>query len=164
MLWVLVRGDSIECPQHICLWRTYKNYPSVIIKHPPYLFFWRNSLARAFTVCYSFSKGPVQAALSDNSEQSNLGLHCFPKSECLKNWDHYCIHVLTHICQVDPSILINWKSPFRILGVSDVLLHFYSISNRNPCKQTVKTLMRRRVLRRLIWVCTVCLWRSAYIG
>ena len=31
---------------------------------------------------------------------------------------------LTHICLVDPSILINWMSPFPILGVSGVLFHF----------------------------------------
>ena len=58
---------------------------------------------------------------------------------------------------MDPSILINWTSPFPVLGVSGVLFHFYSISNRYSCQQTVKTLIRRRVLRRLIWVCTVCL-------
>ena len=34
MLW----GDSNEYPQHMFLWRTDKNYPSVIIKDPPYLF------------------------------------------------------------------------------------------------------------------------------
>ena len=45
--------------------------------------------------------------------------------------------ILTHICPVDPLILINWTSPFPILGVSGVLFHFYSISNRNTCKQTV---------------------------
>ena len=28
--------------------------------------------------------------------------------------------------------------------------------NRNVCKQTVENLIRRRVLRRLIWFCTVC--------
>ena len=64
---------------------------------------------------------------------------------------------LTHICLVELSILMNWTSSFPILGVSGVLFHFYSVSNRYSCKQTVKTLIRRRVLRRLIWVCTVCL-------
>ena len=64
----------------------------------------------------------------------------------------------THICRVDPSIHINWTSPFPILRLSGVLFHFYSISNRYSCKQTVKTLIRHRVLRRLIWVCTVCLY------
>ena len=48
---------------------------------------------------------------------------------------------LAHICLMDFSILINWTSPFRILGVSGVLFHFYSILNRNSCKQTVKTLI-----------------------
>ena len=56
-----------------------------------------------------------------------------------------------------PSILINWTSPFPILGVYGVFFHFYSISNRYSCWQTVKTLIRRRILRRLIWVCTVWL-------
>ena len=72
---------------------------------------------------------------------------------------------LTHICPVNSSILINWTRPSPILGASGILFHFYSISNRNYCWQTVrnycwqtvKTLIRRRVLRRLIWVCTVCL-------
>ena len=31
---------------------------------------------------------------------------------------------LTHNCLVDPSILINWTSPFPILGVSGVIFHF----------------------------------------
>ena len=54
---------------------------------------------------------------------------------------------LTHICLVDRSILINWMSQFLILGVSGVLIHFYSISNRYSCWQTVKTLIRHRILR-----------------
>ena len=33
-----------------------------------------------------------------------------------------------------------------MLGLSGVLFHFYSILNRNSCKQTMKTLIRRRVL------------------
>ena len=32
------RGDSNEYPQHMFLWRTDKDYLSVIIKYPPYLF------------------------------------------------------------------------------------------------------------------------------
>ena len=49
-----------------------------------------------------------------------------------------------------------------MLGVSGVFFHFYFISNRNSCEQTVYTLIRRRVLyylprshkrdTRLIWV------------
>ena len=66
--------------------------------------------------------------------------------------------MLTHICLLDPSILFYWTSPFPILGVSGILFHFYSISNRYSClKQTVKTLIRWRILLHLIWVCTVYL-------
>ena len=54
MLWVLIRiamtvccgyslesprqGDSNEYPKHVFYWRTEENYPSIIIKYPPYLF------------------------------------------------------------------------------------------------------------------------------
>ena len=34
---------------------------------------------------------------------------------------------LTHICLVDPSILIKWTSLLPVLGVSGVLFHFYFI-------------------------------------
>ena len=71
------------------------------------------------------------------------------------SWTNW--YMLTHICPVDFSILNDWTSPFPNLGVFRVLFHFYSISNRNSCKQTMQTLVRRRILRRLIWVCTVCL-------
>ena len=58
---------------------------------------------------------------------------------------------------MDLSILINWTSQFQILGVPGILFHFYSVFDRNSCYQTVQTLVGRRDLRRLIWVCTVCL-------
>ena len=37
--------------------------------------------------------------------------------------------------------------------------YFFILSsfNRKLCKQTVETLIRRRILWRLIWVCTICL-------
>ena len=44
---------------------------------------------------------------------------------------------LNLICLVDFSNLINWTSPFPILGVSGVIFHFYFIFDRNSCKQTV---------------------------
>ena len=34
------RGDSNEYPQHMFLRRIDENYPSVVIKYPPYLFYW----------------------------------------------------------------------------------------------------------------------------
>ena len=37
--------------------------------------------------------------------------------------------ILTHIYPVNPSIRINWMSPFPIIGVSDVLFHFYYAPN-----------------------------------
>ena len=48
-------------------------------------------------------------------------------------------------------------SAFVGLGNSDEYFHFYCLWHRSTCKQTVKTLSRRRVLRRLNWVCTVCI-------
>ena len=33
---------------------------------------------------------------------------------------------------------------------------FYSNFKRNFCKQTVESVIRRRILRRLIWFCTIC--------
>ena len=37
------------------------------------------------------------------------------------------------------------------------IFHFHSNFNKTFCKQTVKTLIRRRVLRRVVRVCTICL-------
>ena len=45
--------------------------------------------------------------------------------------------MLTHIYLVDPSILIKWTSPFPVLGVFGVLIHFDFICYRNSCYQTV---------------------------
>ena len=39
----------------------------------------------------------------------------------------------------------------------DGISHFIANFNRTLCKQKVETLIRRHVLWRLIWVCTVCL-------
>ena len=50
--------------------------------------------------------------------------------------------------QLDESI-----SNFRVVGW---YFHFYSNFKRNFCKQTVENLIRRHVLRCLIWFCTVC--------
>ena len=63
---------------------------------------------------------------------------------------------LTHLCRMHFPILINWTSLFPILGLLGGIFHFYSSFKRSFCKQTVENLIRRRVLRRLIWFCTVC--------
>ena len=54
-------------------------------------------------------------------------------------------------------ILINWTYPFPFKGLLGSIFYFYSIFNRTFCKQTVENLIRCRVLRRLVWVSTVCL-------
>ena len=38
---------------------------------------------------------------------------------------------------MDYAILINWTSPFPILGVSGVIFHFYFIFDRNFCMQKI---------------------------
>ena len=51
---------------------------------------------------------------------------------------------------MDFTTLINWTSSFPFKGLLGGIFHFYSNSNRTLCKQTVKTLIRRRILWRLI--------------
>ena len=55
--------------------------------------------------------------------------------------------------QMDFPIYINLTSLF-LFKVCGVVL--YRNSNRTFCKQTVETLTRRSVLRRLVWDCIVC--------
>ena len=52
---------------------------------------------------------------------------------------------------------INWTSPFQFKGLLGGIYHFYSNLNRTFYKQLAETLIRRHILWRLIWVCTVCL-------
>ena len=58
---------------------------------------------------------------------------------------------------MDFPTVINWTSLFPLYGLLGGIFKFYSNSNRTFSKQTVKTQIRRRVLRRLIRVSTVCL-------
>ena len=44
-----------------------------------------------------------------------------------------------------------------MLGLLGSTFHFYSNFDRTFCKQTLETLIRRRVLRCLVWACTICL-------
>ena len=52
---------------------------------------------------------------------------------------------------------INWTSQFQFLGLLGCISQFYSNFDRAFCNNTVETLIRRRFMRRLIRVCTVCL-------
>ena len=53
--------------------------------------------------------------------------------------------LLTHLCRMYFPILINWTSPFPILGLLGGIFHFYSNFKRNFCLQTVENLIRRDV-------------------
>ena len=64
---------------------------------------------------------------------------------------------LTHLSRMDFLTVFSWTSPFPFEGLLGCIFHFHSIFNRTVCQQTVQTLIRRRVLRRLVWVCTICL-------
>ena len=52
-------------------------------------------------------------------------------------------------------MLTRRPSLFQIIGLLGIF-HFYSTSYRTFCNRTVENLIRRRVLRRLVWFCTVC--------
>ena len=54
-------------------------------------------------------------------------------------------------------LYINWNSQFLFKGMLGSIFHFYSNFNKTLFKQTVETLIRRRVLRCLVRVCTICL-------
>ena len=43
---------------------------------------------------------------------------------------------LTHLCRMYFPIIVNWTSPFPILGLFGGIFHF----KRNVCKQTVENL------------------------
>ena len=84
-------------------------------------------------VCRSFH------TLSRHNFRSHVIRPCYP----------YKLNELSHYYQLDQSI-----SVLRVVGW---YFHFNSNDSRTLCKQTVETLVRRCVLRRLIWVCNVCL-------
>ena len=53
--------------------------------------------------------------------------------------------------------IIHLSGPYPLYGLMGGIFHFYSNFNRTFCKQTVETLIRHSVMRRLMWVCIVCL-------
>ena len=63
---------------------------------------------------------------------------------------------LTNLCRMEFPIDINWNSPFLFLWMLGGIFHIYSNFNRIFCKQTVENLIRRRLLRRLVWFFIVC--------
>ena len=73
-------------------------------------------------------------------------LFAYIKTDFLMTWLIYS-SLLTHICLVDPSILINWTSPFPIVGCLVYVFICILFQIDIPVS----------ILRRMIWVCTVCL-------
>ena len=64
---------------------------------------------------------------------------------------------LRHLSQMEfPNTCIINQSIF-VSRVVKLYFHIYQNADRTFCKQTVETLIRHRILRCLIWVCTVCL-------
>ena len=55
------------------------------------------------------------------------------------------------------SLYYELDQSLSVLRMLGGIFHLYSNFDRNFCKQPVETLIRRRVLLRLIWGCTVCL-------
>ena len=53
-----------------------------------------------------------------------------------------------HPCQMDESVY-NYRDVMYIIILTDIDVSY---------KQTAKTLMKLRIMRRLIWACTVCVY------
>ena len=70
--------------------------------------------------------------------------------KCITAFNPFMPNGISHRYQLDQSISV-------LRGVRWYFFRFYSNFNRKLCKQTVETLIRRRILWRLIWVCTICL-------
>ena len=64
--------------------------------------------------------------------------------------------ILTHISRMECHNPVRRTSPCPLLGMLGGTFNSYSNFNGLFCKQIVETLIRRRVLRRLILVSTVC--------
>ena len=68
-----------------------------------------------------------------------------------------CTTTLTHLGWNVLPALISRMIPFPILGVLSGIYRRFPILNWTFCKQTVKILIRYRIMRCLIWTCTVCI-------
>ena len=64
------------------------------------------------------------------------------------------MNILTNLSRMEVPILINWTNPFPLCVLFGGIFHLYSNFDKTFCKQTMETLIRRRVMRCLIWACT----------
>ena len=91
--------------------------------------FWYLSHGRPAKAQASLRIGAVSSELTEDEKYHNLMgwliSHPVQDIEEKKNTNTGVQRTpLTHICLVDSSILINWTSPFPILGVSGTLFSF----------------------------------------
>ena len=105
-----------------------------------------------------FISQPTPSTLSTDTISTPLRRHtiCYLHIALLHLLFTYCVCInpfrpkgISHSNQLDQSI-----SVLRDVGWYFSL--FYNF-NRTFCQQTVETLIRRRILWRLIWISTVCL-------
>ena len=81
----------------------------------------------------------------------NLHTHVTP------TWNPLVGICINPLSLMDLPTIIKWTNQFPILGVLGAIVHFNSKFDRTFSKHTMENLIRRRVLWRLIWVCTACL-------
>ena len=124
------------------------------------------SLSRVFAVSiYMYLLVPTvvtHRATSEDSDQSGRMSRLtwvFTRIGFVKSRLKYGVCRLLRLCLLRMNFTISSGSTslFQNLGVFGDIFRFYSNSNRTLCERRVETLIRRRVLRRLIWVCGVCL-------
>ena len=82
---------------------------------------------------------------------------CHQFTGLLNSGSDICQPNLTHLCRMYFLILINWKSPFPILGFFGGNFHFYLISKRHFCFAASGLVlhcfpMSHKEDARLIWV------------
>ena len=81
--------------------------------------------------------------------------HIQTKGALITCINHCHLLEFTLLCLVDLWTLD--ESIFNFKGAWCIYFYFISYRNTCICLQSVKILIIRRVLRRLIWACTVCL-------
>ena len=96
---------------------------------------------------------PITSLSISNKNASPLALYLFL---CGVHFPDSDISLLTHLSRMQFPKLNKWTCPFPVQGLLGGNFQFYSKFERKSYKQTVETLIRRSVLLRMIWVCTIC--------
>ena len=108
------------------------------------------------------------AIVMDNASYHSTQMDKCPSSNTRKAEIMVCMS-LTHLYRMEFPSIINWSSPFPFQGMMGGIFHFFPSNFDRKCsKQTVQTPIRPCILRRLIWVCVVCLcptkWKLGLYG